>query len=201
MKLLAVDRFGHIAFDKKVFLLENPSVCCWSGEDDHRNATQFSIGAKVDEHFPAVFLRQVNIEQDQVGARCPRVTALLAQKLEGLLAVAHQRNPAGDLARTQCLNGEARVLQIVFDQQNYIDNATFADYTKLASGVHFLFVNGQATIKDSKTTGCLPGRALRRTKQCLETNARLPVPNVGKIQHSTRFELCKQYQRPLSGKS
>ena len=90
---------------------------------------------------------------------------------------------------------------VVFDQRNYIDNATFVDYTKLASGVHFLFVNGQATIRDSKTTGCLAGRALRRTKQCLETNARLPVPNVGKIQHSTRFELCKQYQRPLSGKS
>jgi hypothetical protein len=40
---------------------------------------------------------------------------------------------------------------------------TFVDYTKLASGVHFLFVNGQATIKDSKITGCLGGRALRRT--------------------------------------
>lgn len=36
------------------------------------------------------------------------------------------------------------------------------------------------------------------TKQCLETNARLPVPNVGKIRHSTRFERCKQYQPPLS---
>ncbi len=54
---------------------------------------------------------------------------------------------------------------VVFDQRNYIDNATFVDYTKLASGVHFLFVNGQATIKDSKTTGCLAGRALRRTSE------------------------------------
>ena len=36
-----------------------------------------------------------------------------------------------------------------------------------------------------------------RTKQCLETNARLPVPDLGEIQHSTCFEQCKQYQRPL----
>ena len=32
-------------------------------------------------------------------------------------------------------------------------------------------------------------RSHQVANQCLETNARLPVPNVGEIQHSTRFEL------------
>ncbi len=34
-------------------------------------------------------------------------------------------------------------------------------------------------------------------KQCLETNARLPVPNLGEIDGETGFALCRQFQSPL----
>jgi hypothetical protein len=36
-------------------------------------------------------------------------------------------------------------------------------------------------------------------KQCLETHAGLPVPDLGETQHATRFERRKQYRRPLKG--
>jgi len=37
------------------------------------------------------------------------------------------------------------------------------------------------------------------TKQCLETNARLPAPKLGERQRLDRLEVCKQYPPPLSG--
>jgi hypothetical protein len=43
------------------------------------------------------------------------------------------------------------------------------------------------------------GRWVRlATEQCLETNARSTMSDLGETPHSTRFEQCKQYQRPLT---
>jgi N-acyl-D-amino-acid deacylase len=50
---------------------------------------------------------------------------------------------------------------VVFDLENFVDHATFVDYTKPATGVRYLFVNGQTTVENSEATGVLAGRALR----------------------------------------
>ena len=49
---------------------------------------------------------------------------------------------------------------VVFDLENFVDHATFVDYTKPATGVRYLFVNGQATTENSRATGLLAGRVL-----------------------------------------
>ena len=50
---------------------------------------------------------------------------------------------------------------VVFDPESFVDHATFVDYAKPATGVRYLFVNGQVTVKDSAATGLTAGRALR----------------------------------------
>lgn len=51
---------------------------------------------------------------------------------------------------------------IVFDPKTIRDEATYLEPTKLASGVKWVFVNGQAAVKDGAVTGTLAGKALRR---------------------------------------
>jgi N-acyl-D-aspartate/D-glutamate deacylase len=51
---------------------------------------------------------------------------------------------------------------VVLDPANFIDQATFEDPDQYSTGVKYLFVAGQLTLKDGKPTDQLPGRALRR---------------------------------------
>ena len=50
---------------------------------------------------------------------------------------------------------------VVFDPQTFRDTATFDKPHQYATGVRHLFVNGVPAIQDGKSTGALPGKALR----------------------------------------
>jgi N-acyl-D-aspartate/D-glutamate deacylase len=49
----------------------------------------------------------------------------------------------------------------VFDPATVIDNSTYEQPQQLASGIHYVFVNGVAVVDGGKVTSALPGRALR----------------------------------------
>ncbi|HEY0930759.1 MAG TPA: amidohydrolase family protein, partial [Gemmatimonas sp.] len=51
---------------------------------------------------------------------------------------------------------------IVFDPRTVRDEATYMEPTKLSTGMRFVFVNGQAAVRDGSPTGVLSGRALRK---------------------------------------
>ncbi len=50
---------------------------------------------------------------------------------------------------------------VVFDPQTIRDNATFAEPHQYATGMHHVFVNGVAVLRDGEHTGALPGRVVR----------------------------------------
>src|SRR5439155_19268039 len=50
---------------------------------------------------------------------------------------------------------------VVFDPQTYIDRATFDKPHQFATGVRYLWVNGELTIDQGKYTGVLAGKVLR----------------------------------------
>jgi len=50
---------------------------------------------------------------------------------------------------------------VLFDPKTFIDTATFAQPKQLATGVRYLWVNGELAIEKGKPTGKLAGRALR----------------------------------------
>lgn len=50
---------------------------------------------------------------------------------------------------------------LLFDPSTFQDNATFEKAAQLASGVEYLFINGELTIDKGEYTKVLPGKALR----------------------------------------
>lgn len=58
-------------------------------------------------------------------------------------------------------NGQAADI-VVFDPEQYVDNATFNEPHHYASGVRFVFVNGTPAVHEGVPTGALAGRALKR---------------------------------------
>jgi N-acyl-D-amino-acid deacylase len=50
---------------------------------------------------------------------------------------------------------------VVFDPETIGDRATFEDPHQLSVGVEYVFVNGQAVLRDGRHTGARPGRAVR----------------------------------------
>jgi N-acyl-D-amino-acid deacylase len=51
---------------------------------------------------------------------------------------------------------------VVFDPARIIDVGTYADPNHPPAGIHHVFVNGSAVVRDGAHTGARPGRALRR---------------------------------------
>ncbi len=51
---------------------------------------------------------------------------------------------------------------VVFDPNTVIDNATYENPTRLASGISYVMVNGVFVMDQAKLTGARPGRAIRR---------------------------------------
>ncbi|UCH10837.1 MAG: amidohydrolase family protein, partial [Fidelibacterota bacterium] len=50
---------------------------------------------------------------------------------------------------------------VVFDPANITDHATFEEPHQLATGVHYVFVNGTQVLKDGEHTGAFPGRFVK----------------------------------------
>ena len=50
---------------------------------------------------------------------------------------------------------------VVFDPETIGGAATYENPFASSSGIQFVFVNGQAVVISGKTTGLLPGKALR----------------------------------------
>ncbi len=50
---------------------------------------------------------------------------------------------------------------VVFDDATILDEATYEDPHRFATGVHHVWVNGVAVVSEGAHTGALPGRAVR----------------------------------------
>ena len=53
----------------------------------------------------------------------------------------------------------------IFDPQRIQDHATFEDPHHLATGMHYVFVNGTMVLDQGDHTGAMPGRVVRRSTQ------------------------------------
>jgi N-acyl-D-amino-acid deacylase len=51
---------------------------------------------------------------------------------------------------------------VIFDPTGLLDTATYDQPRRYPEGLHYVFVNGTAVVRDSLHTGARPGRALRR---------------------------------------
>jgi N-acyl-D-aspartate/D-glutamate deacylase len=51
---------------------------------------------------------------------------------------------------------------VIFDAETVIDQSTYTDPFAYPTGIHYVVVNGQLTVKDGEHTGARAGRSLRK---------------------------------------
>src|SRR5687768_3771424 len=117
-ELLEVYRLGDVAVRVQVVGAQHVFLGLGGGEHHHRVALQVAVGLDLLEHLAPVLLRQVEVEQDDVGPRHVLVLALLAQELHRLDPVLDGVQVAVHLAFAQRFLGQAHVARVVLDQQD-----------------------------------------------------------------------------------
>ena len=99
----------------------------------------------------------------------PRVLGLYARK-EGLFSLETAIHRMTGLPATKFrLEDRGFVREgafadlVIFDPARVLDIATYEDPRRHPEGIHHVFVNGTAVVREGEHTGARPGRALRRS--------------------------------------
>src|ERR1051325_8691263 len=122
-ELLEVDRLRHVTVGMQVVRAQDVLLRLGGGEHDHRDALQALVGLDLLQHFAPVLLRQVEVEQDDVGARHLAVLAAAVQEFHRFDAVLHPVQRVVDLALLQRLARQSLVTRVVLDEQD-LDGGT-----------------------------------------------------------------------------
>src|SRR5215218_2853781 len=129
-EVVEIERLHDVAVDAAVVGRRHVAGRGRRREHDHRRRPQLGVAADLLEHLEPVLLREVEVEQDEVGPRRARVLALVAQERERLLAVRHRRQLDGHVGLAQRLARQAHVAGVVLDQQDRVG----AHASSLAAG-------------------------------------------------------------------
>lgn len=54
---------------------------------------------------------------------------------------------------------------VIFDYENLVDTATYADSNRITEGISYVFVNGKKVYQDKKFTGITPGKFINHVNQ------------------------------------
>ena len=88
------------------------------GQHDDRDVAQVRVGLDLLQQLPAVVLRQVQVEQDQVGPRGVLEGAALVEEVQALLAVVGDVQVVLDLVVLEGFPGDQLVARVVLDEQD-----------------------------------------------------------------------------------
>src|SRR6267143_3485430 len=117
-ELLQIHRLGHVAVRMQCVGLEHVLLGLRRGQNHDRNAHKPLVGLDLLEHLAAVLLRQVEVEQDDVGLGRVLVGSAPVQEVERLDAVLDPVEVVVHLALLQRLAREAGVSEVVLDQED-----------------------------------------------------------------------------------
>src|SRR5258706_555245 len=117
-EFLEIDGLGHVAVGVQVIGAQHVLFRLGGGEDHDRDALQCLVGLDFLQHFAAVLLRQVEVEQDDVRTRRVGVLAAAVQEVHRIDAVLAPVELVVDLAFLQRLARQALVTGVVFHQQD-----------------------------------------------------------------------------------
>src|SRR6185369_10334375 len=94
------------------------------GEHDDRNVAQIRIGLDLLEQLSAVVLRQIQIEQDQVGPASIFERASSVEKVKALLAIVGDVQSVLDLVVFERFPCDQLITRVVF-YQKHVDHSAF----------------------------------------------------------------------------
>src|SRR5215475_7765155 len=119
---MEIDRLDDVAFCAEAAALIDITVALRSGQDDNGNGECTRIGLEPAQHFDAVDLGQVEIQQDheRQGLRLSfEISAGAKQKIERLSAIARDAHRIGHAGASKSANSEFSVIRIIFHQKNF----------------------------------------------------------------------------------
>jgi len=98
--------------------------------DDHGNIFQRRVVLENLQHLPAIALRQIKVEQNQIGNREFRGIGerrFPEQVINRLLPVAHNMNGSREIIAAEDIFSELEVCEIIFDDED-IDGLVLHEY-------------------------------------------------------------------------
>jgi hypothetical protein len=116
-----VDRFDDVAVGVEVVGLADVGLSARGGEDHYWYALEFFIILNLGQDFAPVFPREVEVQQDEVGAGCVLVGRVAPEEGHGLLAVAGHAEVLEGVAVGEDLAGEANIGLVVLNEQGFED--------------------------------------------------------------------------------
>ena len=113
-----VRRLGQIAVGEALVSFADVAVGGGSGENGNGDEAQAWIGFDLLEQVFGVEFGEIEIEEDQAGAGCVEVGALVVQEAEGLFAVDGHVDGYGRVEGAEGLLHQADVGGVVFDDKD-----------------------------------------------------------------------------------
>ena len=79
-KLIEIDRFDDVTIDAQIITLDDVALLLRRGQDDDRDFSSPRIGFDLAQHFQAVDLGQLEIEENDFGRRFDRARGVSTGK-------------------------------------------------------------------------------------------------------------------------
>src|SRR5580704_6637029 len=143
-----VHRLGDVTVGMEGITLHDIYLCRRGGQDHDRNADECCALLYLAKNFPAIFLRQIEIEQDQVGTRCVRVLPFTPQERHCLYSIPRDVQPNRHFDVLKCFLDEPDVAGTVFHQKNFHRGGGFHQVH------HWSSLTGSAKQKLDPLRGC-----------------------------------------------
>src|SRR5712691_10442974 len=118
-ELVQVHRFCDVGVRMVVVAPDDVLFRGGSRQDDHGNLFEVGILLDFGQHFAPILSRHVQIEQDEIGARCSTEIGLLTQISHRLDSVVDDVYAVTDLALLQKLHCQAHIAGVVLDEQDF----------------------------------------------------------------------------------
>jgi hypothetical protein len=116
-ELLQVHRLRDVAVGVQVVAPQDILFRLRRGEDHDRDRAQLGVRLDLREHLAPVLLRQIQVEEHDVGPRHILVLAALVEEIQRLDAVLGPMQVVIDLAFAQGFLREAVVARVVLDEK------------------------------------------------------------------------------------
>jgi len=116
LKLLKVDRLAEVAVGLELITFHDIHFGFGSGQDDSGDAFQVVVSLDVRENLPAILLREVQIQEDEVRPRRIDVRALALQIGQGFDTIDRYMQVDQYVGFTESFLSQADVSGAVLDQ-------------------------------------------------------------------------------------
>src|SRR5277367_3525327 len=118
LPLVEVIRFSEIRVGHQLIAALDISFILGACQNNYRDRLQVWVCFDARQNFTPMQFWQIQVQQDDIGARRIEIASLVLQKIHSLSTITHHVKTRGGIDFSQNLTHQPDVTLIVFDQQN-----------------------------------------------------------------------------------